>query len=55
MKKTELPRKKFTTMLNPDLSDKLKHEAISLKCSVADILEQLIADHYNHIEEESRR
>jgi predicted HicB family RNase H-like nuclease len=38
-------RKKFTTMVDPALSKRLKMEALQREISVADILEEIIKNH----------
>ena len=45
-----MDRTKFTTMMNPELIEKLKIQAVKEKCSVADILEQLVTKYLETIE-----
>ena len=46
-----MERTKFTTMMSPDLIEKLKIQAIKNKCSVADILEKLVTEYFENEEE----
>ena len=47
IKKRAIGRVKFTTMLNKDLRNQLKHISTDKEISLADLLEEIIRDYLN--------